>query len=63
MDVLSGRWGNARAAIQTPSRRRWASALFLEALPSAEAFVSPRAWSFTLLGLDAYISAAGVESL
>ncbi|HET9473898.1 MAG TPA: glycosyltransferase family 4 protein [Steroidobacteraceae bacterium] len=40
-----------------PSRRRWASALFLEALPAAEAFASPRAWSFTLLGLDAYIRA------
>ncbi len=41
-----------------PSRRRWAAALFLEALPAAEAFVSPRAWAFTLLGLDAYIKAA-----
>ena len=46
-----------------PSRRRWAAALFLEALPAAEAFVSPRAWSFTLLGLDAYIRAASGESL
>lgn len=43
------------------ARRRWASALFLEALPSAEAFVSPRAWSFTLLGLDAYIRGAGAN--
>ena len=41
-----------------PSRQRWAAALFLEALPSAETFVSPRAWSFTLLGLDAYIRTA-----
>jgi glycosyltransferase involved in cell wall biosynthesis len=41
----------------SPSRRRWAAALFAEALPSAEAFRSPRAWGFTLLGLDAYCAA------
>ena len=34
----------------SPSRRRWAAALFVEALPTAEAFRSPRAWAFTLLG-------------
>ena len=38
----------------SPSRRRWAAALFVEALPTAEAFRSPRAWAFTLLGLDSY---------
>src|ERR1700722_1491231 len=37
-----------------PSRRRWAAALFKTALPAVEAFTSPRAWVFTLLGLDAY---------
>jgi hypothetical protein len=37
-----------------PSRRRWAAALFKAALPAVEAFSSPRAWAFTLLGLDAY---------
>jgi glycosyltransferase involved in cell wall biosynthesis len=37
-----------------PSRRRWAAALFKTALPSVENFSSPRAWAFTLLGLDAY---------
>jgi glycosyltransferase involved in cell wall biosynthesis len=37
-----------------PSRRSWAASLFAEALPTAEAFSSPRAWAFTLLGLDAY---------
>jgi hypothetical protein len=37
-----------------PSRRRWAAGLFAEALPIAESFRSPRAWAFTLLGLDAY---------
>lgn len=41
----------------SPSRRRWAAALFSEALPTAEAFSSPRAWAFTLLGLDAYCAA------
>jgi hypothetical protein len=38
-----------------PARRRWARALFLAALPAVESFVSPRAWAFTLLGLDAYL--------
>jgi hypothetical protein len=42
----------------SPSRRRWAAALFAQALPTAEAFRSPRAWAFTLLGLDAYCAAA-----
>ena len=36
------------------SRRRWAAALFKTALPVVEEFSSPRAWAFTLLGLDAY---------
>jgi glycosyltransferase involved in cell wall biosynthesis len=38
----------------SPSRRLWASALFAEALPTAETFRSPRAWAFTLLGLGSY---------
>jgi glycosyltransferase involved in cell wall biosynthesis len=38
----------------SPSRRRWASALFAQALPAVESFRSPRASAFTLLGLDAY---------
>jgi hypothetical protein len=42
----------------SPSRRRWAAALFAEALPTAEAFRSPRAWAFTLLGLSAYSAVA-----
>jgi hypothetical protein len=37
-----------------PSRSRWAAALFEKALPVVEQFTSPRAWAFTLLGLDAY---------
>ena len=36
------------------SRRRWAAALFRTALPVVEDFSSPRAWAFSLLGLDAY---------
>jgi len=38
------------------SRRRWAAALFVEALPAVETFQSPRAWAFTLLGLEAFRS-------
>lgn len=36
------------------SRRQWAAALFAEALPASEGFTSPRAWAFTLLGLNGY---------
>lgn len=38
----------------SPSRRRWATALFAQALPTVESFQSPRASAFTLLGLDGY---------
>ncbi len=44
------------------ARRQWASTLFLEALPAVEAFRSPRAWAFALLGLNAYSPAAGPDS-
>lgn len=37
-----------------PSRRRWATSLFAQALPGVSGFLSPRAWAFTLLGLDGY---------
>ena len=37
-----------------PSRRTWAAALFKTALPVVDTFSSPRAWAFSLLGLDAY---------
>jgi hypothetical protein len=36
------------------SRRRWAASLFKTALPAVEEFTSPRAWAFSLLGLNAY---------
>jgi glycosyltransferase involved in cell wall biosynthesis len=39
------------------SRRRWAAALFAEAVGSVEVFDSPRAWAFVLLGLDGYCAA------
>jgi hypothetical protein len=42
-----------------PSRRNWAAALFAEALPTTEGFLSPRAWAFTLLGLDGYCAVRG----
>jgi glycosyltransferase involved in cell wall biosynthesis len=42
----------------SPSRRRWAAALFAEALPTAETFRSPRAWAFSLLGLNSYCAVA-----
>jgi glycosyltransferase involved in cell wall biosynthesis len=35
----------------------WADALFAKAMSAAEAFRSPRAWAFTLLGLDAWCEA------
>jgi glycosyltransferase involved in cell wall biosynthesis len=39
------------------SRRQWAASLFAEALSATKNFSSPRAWAFTLLGLDAYCAA------
>jgi hypothetical protein len=49
--------GECARSDSSPSRRRWAASLFAEALPAAETFRSPRAWAFTLLGLDAYCAA------
>jgi hypothetical protein len=50
--------GQCARSDSSPSRRLWAASLFAEALPCAEAFRSPRAWAFTLLGLDGYCAAA-----
>ena len=50
--------GEAARGDASPSRRRWATALFAQALTTAESFRSPRAWAYTLLGLDAYCAAA-----
>jgi glycosyltransferase involved in cell wall biosynthesis len=41
------------------SRRAWAIGLFREALQIVEGFRSPRAWAFTLLGLDGFCAAVG----
>lgn len=49
--------GECARSDHDPSRRRWAASLFAEALPAVESFSAPRAWSFTLLGLDAYCAA------
>jgi hypothetical protein len=49
--------GEAARGDASASRRRWAAALFAEALPATELFRSPRAWAFTLLGLDGYCAA------
>lgn len=38
-------------------RRRWASALFARAMTATLDFRSPRAWAFTLLGLNDYCTA------
>jgi len=54
--------GECSRSDASPSRRRWAAALFAEALPAVEGFRSPRAWAFTLLGLDAYHDAAQSDS-
>lgn len=39
------------------SRRRWAMDLFARAAPVVMQFHSPRAWAFTLIGLDGYCQA------
>lgn len=46
--------GVCALADANPSRRAWAAGLFSEAMRSVDVFGSPRAWAFTLLGLDAY---------
>ena len=46
--------GESARKDDNPSRRRWAAALFETALPAVENFSSPRAWAFSLLGLNAH---------
>lgn len=43
------------------SRRKWAADLFRRALGPVQAFTSPRAWAFTLLGIDAYCEGDGTD--
>jgi glycosyltransferase involved in cell wall biosynthesis len=54
--------GECARSDASPSRRSWAAGLFAEALSTAERFHAPRAWAFTLLGLDAYCIAAAEDS-
>lgn len=54
--------GECARSDTSPSRRRWAAALFAEALPAVESFSSPRAWGFALLGLDAYCAVVAAPS-
>jgi hypothetical protein len=44
-----------------PSLRTWSAALFETALPVVEDFTSPRAWAFSLLGLNAYCARFGSD--
>jgi len=54
--------GECARSDASPSRRRWGASLFAEAQPAVEHFRSPRAWAFTLLGLDAYCVAVAEDS-
>jgi glycosyltransferase involved in cell wall biosynthesis len=54
--------GECSRGDSSPSRRRWAAALFTDALPTAANFPFPRAWAFTLLGLNAYCETAPGDS-
>lgn len=47
---------------EDPARVRWAVGLFNAALTSVALFTSPRAWAFTLLGLDHYCQACPEDS-
>jgi glycosyltransferase involved in cell wall biosynthesis len=54
--------GECARSDATESRRQWAASLFAQALPATERFSSPRAWAFTLLGLDAYCATVRKDS-
>ncbi|HET9413886.1 MAG TPA: hypothetical protein VFO74_07140 [Pseudolabrys sp.] len=55
--------GECARSDAVPSRRKWAAALFRTALPVVETFPSPRAWVFSLLGLDAYCTVETGDSV
>lgn len=46
--------GTVVARARAPATKNLASQLFRAALPAAARFVSPRAWAFSLLGVDEY---------
>lgn len=51
------------AAFRTrPQRQAWAVQLLRDAAPTVERFRSPRAWAFTLLGLNAYLASHGDDA-
>ena len=50
--------GHCARSDSSPSRRRWAGGLFSVALAGVEHFSAPRAWAFSLLGLDGLCGAA-----
>ena len=54
--------GECTRSDTSPSRRSWGASLFAEVLPTVEAFLSPRAWAFTLLELEAYCAAVARNS-
>ncbi len=54
--------GEAARHDSSASRRRWAVALFEQAFPVVESFASPRAWAFTLLGLEGFVAATGSKA-
>jgi len=54
--------GECARSDASPARRLWSASLFAEALSAVEHFRSPRAWAFTLLGLDAYCVAVAEDS-
>ena len=54
-------WGLGVTVKEAPdnSIRNMAMRLFIDALPTVEHFSSPRAWGYTVLGLQAYLSIYG----
>jgi Glycosyltransferase Family 4 len=46
--------GESASNDPNPGRSCWAAALLVEAAPIVESFQSPRAWAFTLLGLEGF---------
>lgn len=54
-------WGLGITVKEAPdgSIRNMAMRLFIDALPTVEHFTSPRAWGYTILGMQAYLSVYG----
>ena len=54
--------GECARSDSSRTRQRWAASLFAEAFAATEEFSSPRAWAFTLLGLDAYCAVVPADA-